>query len=244
MNTEEISFGDYRKVSDTLLYLDQAYSLVFTTVLTSKNQNGGDSFFQSEYMDQEGKVSIYRNIKCYYVIQEKNTFGGGFLFWPNDVYFFCKIIEEKVFPWFFGDNNIFEIKDNKLFRTGNYNAVDFIKSMEQFLKIYPIVINFKDNSEKEGVRIYVSSQDKYMDIDIDKLVQLYYILKNTDMMNLAYNALAYAKTPPYGENIQRTSGGLGGVISSKSITNKWEEDRKKNKFTPSNFLKNAKKKEE
>ena len=244
----DANFSDYKRVTDTLLYLDLNYSLIFTTVLMSKNQNGSDSFFQSEYMDQEGHISIYRQIKCYYVIQEKNTFGGGFLLWPNDVYFLCKTIEEKVFPWFFGDTNIFSIKENKLFVTGKYNPIDYIRSMEQFLKFYPAIVSFKDGSEKEGVRIYVSSEEKYMDIDIDRLVQLYYILKNTDMMNLAYNALSYAKIGPFGKDIQKSgTAGLGGTINSKSITNRWEDniDKKGQQgFRPSNFLKNAKTKKD
>ena len=248
----DANFGDYKRVSDTLLYLDLNYSLVFTTVLISKNQNGGDSFFASEYMDQEGHISIYRQIKCYYVIQEKNTFGGGFLLWPHDVYFLCKTIEEKIFPWFFGNENIFAVKENKLIVLGKYSPVDYIRSMEQFLKFYPVVVTFKDGSEKEGVRIYVSSEEKYMDIDIDKLVQLYYILKNSDMMNLAYNALSYAKIGPHGKDIQKSgSAGLGGTINSKSITNNWTDDTYKRgikkgerKFTPSNFLKNAKTKKD
>lgn len=244
----DANFSDYKRVTDTLLFLDLNYSLTFTTVLMSKNQSGSDSFFQSEYMDQEGHISIYRQIKCYYVIEEKKTFGGGFLLWPNDVFFLCKTIEEKVFPWFFGNENIFAVKENKLVVLGKYSPVDYIRSMEQFLKFYPVIVTFKDGSEKEGVRIYVSSEEKYMDIDIDKLVQLFYILKNTDMMNLAYNALSYAKIGPHGKDIQKSgSAGLGGTINARSITNKWDENADKKGlqgFRPSNFLKNAKTKKD
>ena len=245
----DAKFCDYKRVTDTLLYLDPNYSLTFTTVLSFTDKNGCDSFFQSEWLGQDGGISIYRQIRFYYVIQEKNTFGGGFLLHPNDVYFFCKTIEEKVFPWFFGDTCIFQIKEDKLYKIGNYSNVQYIRSMEQFLNIYPIVYSFRDGEEKEGVRIYINSEDKYMDIDIDKLVQLYYVLKTTDMMNYAANALSYAKIGPFGKDLIKSSGGLGGMSSGKTLVNKWDKESTPNKlgnvkFKPSNFLKNANKKKE
>ena len=77
-----------------------------------------------------------------------------------------------------------------------------------YIKFTPVVITFEDtNSYKEGIRLELNSRDTCVDITIDKFLELVYILKNTDMINLAATMINYVKIPPYNINVREGSFG-------------------------------------
>ena len=59
-----------------------------------------------------------------------------------------------------------------------------------------------DESVKEGIRMYINSDDTYVDYDINKFMEFFYYMMNTDMYNAAQNMIQYIKTQPYGTNLK------------------------------------------
>lgn len=205
-------FEDYDRITDTLIYLSDNITLNFTVNLAKKAKDGSRSFFhyeteyQSKYIGTNNARAIKRLMVFYFVIDNKNDFGNGFIIRPQDAIMITKIIEDKVFPMYFGPDRVFKIIDNKLVVT-NYNKILYTQSEYKFLAFEPLVCSYEDGY-KDGIRITINSD--YVDIDIDKFMGLYYILKNTDMYGAACSLVNYVKSAPYAVNVYSRKGLAGG----------------------------------
>ena len=211
------SFDVYDRITDKIMYLSQNISLDFVVSLAYKSKDGSRRFFHSEYektsqyVGTQKSITVTRNIRFYFVINNKNDFGGGLVLKPQDVIILTKIISEQVFPWFTGPTRIFDIKENKLVITGNFKPVLYIQSEYSYLSFTPIVNEYQSGQFKEGVHVCMSTQDVWFDMTIDELYGFYYILTNTSMYNLAAEMVNYIKSQPYGVNKTELKGlGSGG----------------------------------
>lgn len=236
-----IQFTDYDRITDTLMYLSGNISLKFTVALSNKTKDGARSFFHyetfynSRYIGTNDARAIKRNIKFFFTLDNKNDMTNSFVIKPRDVYFILQLIENKIFPLYFGPKKIFSIVENKLYITGKYTPIVYAQSEYRYISFEPIVQTYEDGTFKEGVRINLNNKYDFADVDIDKFIELYYILKNTDMYSAACNLINYVKLPPYGINVYQQAGlGGGGPIreeddwSSSSIEN--NTPQKSNQF--------------
>lgn len=208
-----VRFEDYDRVTDTIMYLSDLLTLNFTVVLSRKDRNGGRMFFHyeteytSKYIGQMKGRAIKRIMNFYFTLDNKNDWGNGFIIRPQDAIMLVMIIEKQVLPMFFGKSRVFKIIDNRLVINQQVNPALYAQTEYKFISFTPIVCTFENGEYKEGIRITVNSE--YVDIDIDKFMGLYYLLKNTDMYSVACNMVTYCKQQPYGVNVF-TRQGLGG----------------------------------
>ena len=210
-----MKYEDYDRVVDTLLYLSDNIVLSFVTVLSSK-VNGVRRFLHSETYATNN--SIKRSMRFYFSLDDRTSFGDGIILKPGDVQVLIMLLESKVFPWYFSEETIYKIIDNRLNIVGVFEKVDFIQSEYKYLSFVPIVYQFSDDSYKQGIRMYINKESEFVDMDIDKFMNLYSILKNTDMYNAASNALTYAKTGQNGINVWESDvpkRGLGADLSGR-----------------------------
>lgn len=222
-------FTDYERAADTLLFLSDQITLDFVVTFATKDRNGQRSFFHTDSVYDTNKYTVtgsYRSIKrkmtnFYFVISNKKSFEGGVVLKPNDVYLLKGYLETIVLPWFLKDSNIFSVIDNRLVITGQFTPLDYIKNEYTYLRFTPIAMQYENGKFIQGTRIYINSEDVFVDIDVDKLYAFYYILANTDMYNAACNLATYTKTPPYNVNEWRPAGlGAGGFNQDD---NAWSE---------------------
>lgn len=248
-------FSDYDRVVDTLLYLSDNITFDFVVVLSTKDKAGNRSFFHSETEYESNKYSdvsmgkgIKRKMIFYFVINNKQYFDGGFILRPQDVQMLIMLIEQTILPWYFDHHRrIFSIIDNKLVITGKYNPVEYIRNEYQYLQFVPNVYTFENDTYKEGIRMYINSSNSFVDMEIDKFMGLYYILKNTDMYGVATGLTTYVKTAPYDINVWKKYGLAGAYNSSQDDTvwnNVLSKEINKQSSSGNNFFKNSKKKEE
>ena len=211
-----MKYEDYDRVVDTLLYLSDNITLSFITVMSSK-VNGVRRFCHSETYATNN--SIKRSMRFYFSLDDRTAFGEGIIFKPGDVQILIMLLENKVFPWYFSEETIFKIIDDRLAIVGHFEKVDFIQSEYKYLSFVPIVYQFKDDMYKQGIRMYMNREEEYIDMDIDKFMNFYSILKNTDMYAAANIALTYAKTGGNGINVWESDvpkRGLGADLSGRS----------------------------
>ena len=247
--SDNIIFSEYERMEDQVYWLSPNISLVFVVTMAKKGTNNEKVFFHyeteytSNFVGSQTGRSIKRNLGFYFVFRNKNDFFNSIIMRPQDVFIFTMLIEKKVLPWFFGnkDQRIFSVVEDKLFITGKFNKVLYAQSESKWITIEPIVMEYSDNLCKEGVRMCFNYNDEYIDIDIDKFVGLFYILKNTDMYSVACSMLSYAKIPPYGINIYKGKGeGLGTTIPSdpnwSDSKNDNSQEQQKVQTTAKNFL--------
>ena len=240
-------FSDYERAVDTLLFLSDQFTLDFVVTFATKDQNGQRRFFhtETEYDTTKynsGVSSTYRSVKrkmtnFYFHINNRKAFDGGFVIRTNDVYLLIHHIEELILPLYFDpDKRVFETKDKQLFITGQYTPLDYIQSPTSYIRIIPAICRYDDGQFKEGVRFYINSDSNFVDMDIDRFLSFYYILKTTDMYSAAAHLATYTKVQPYDVNVWKPGGGLGSF--SKNDDSSWmdqqngvdSEEKKANNF--------------
>lgn len=248
-----IQFSDYDKISDILLYLSNTITLNFNVILSRKDRNGNRSFFHyetefgSKYIGTDKGRAIKRNMSFFFTIDNKEDFLNNFVLRPQDIYFITTVIENKLFPMYFEPSKrIFKVIDDRLVIKGNFEPIFYAQSEYKYLSFTPIIYTYEDNMYKEGVRININSESDFVDLDIDKFVGFYYILKNTDMYATACSMVSYAKTPPYGLNIYSQQGLGGGAPVPEwpvtDTTNDFSQEKTNSKKNGNNFLNNTRRK--
>ena len=211
-----MEFQDYDRISDTLLYFDANTVLEFIVTLSSKDRSGNRIFFHTEidydsnkYYGVDKGHSIKRRMTFYFAINDKRAFDRSFIIRPEDAMMLGMVIKSQVLPWYFDSKKkIFSFVENELRITGQFQDVLFARNEYSYLRLQPCVYKFDDGTFKEGIRMYVSSQEVFVDMEIDKFLGFYYLLTNTDMYGAACSLTTYVKCPPY--EVNKFSQGLGG----------------------------------
>lgn len=198
----EMSFQDFDKITDTLLYLSNDVTLTICLQLNRKSSkdNNQISNFHSEYHYSGGLkgYSIKRTVQPYFAINDLKDFKNGVILKANDVWLLKMLIDNKIMPWFVGNTRVFFFDDNKQLQIkGKWDIQEFRLSDYSFLAFAPIVIRYEDGTDKEGIRLLLNSKDRFVDITIDTFISFYYFITNTDLYNAGANMANYVKTMPY-----------------------------------------------
>ena len=119
---------------------------------------------------------------------------------------------------------IFSIVDEQLKITGRYQDILFQKNEYSYLRFQPCVYTFENNTYKEGIRMYVSSESAYVDMEIDKFLGLYYFISRTDMYAVASSMVTYVKCMPYGVNVYNPIGLSGSNINQLEMQDNFLPD--------------------
>ena len=208
-------FEQYDRITDTLLYLSDSITLNFTVSLSRKDRTGGRAFFhyetqyQSKYIGSDNAKAIKRYMNFFYTIDDKNDFGNSFILRPQDIAVLIMLFDNQLLPMYFGTKRIFKVIDDQLAIIGEYTPVVYTQSEYKYLMFEPIVIKYENGSYKEGLRFTLNNKSNYIDIDIDRFLGFYHLLKNTDMYAVACSMVHYTKTAPYDVNVFKRQG-LGG----------------------------------
>lgn len=211
-----INYTDFDRITDTIMFLDNIHTLDFCTRLSGKDKNGYRRFYEFESQYQSNQYlgtdigrSIKRNMNFYYIINNKNSFISSIILKTNDVYILNNIITNSILPWFFAENRLFKEKDKKLVIIGQYKPVEYIKDLQNWIRFEPIVIEYEDSSYKEGIRMTISSNEDFIDMNIDKFLEFYSYLNHQNMYLQSEAQCNYAKMNPYNANMLVMAGGLG-----------------------------------
>lgn len=217
-----MNFSDYDRISDTLMFFNNDTVLEFVVTFSSRDKNGNRIFFHMEcdydsnkYIGVDKGHSIKRRMSFYFAINDRKAFDRSFIIRPEDAMMLTMLIESQILPWYFDQKRkIFSIVEGQLKIIGKYQDIVFAKNEYSYLRFVPCVYTFNDNTFKEGIRMYVSSDSAYVDMEIDKFMGLYYYISRTDMYGAACSLATYAKVAPYGINNYNPSG-LSGAGKSQ-----------------------------
>lgn len=239
-----VQFQDYDRIVDILMYLSKDITLNFNVNLSKKSVNNERMFFHyeteynSKYYGVDKGRTIKRNMSYFFTLDDKNNFINSFIIRPQDVVLILMGIENAILPWFTGQKRIYSLVDKKLVITGKFKPFNYVQNENKYISIHPLVISYEDGTFKEGIRLYLNSDTVYADLDLDRFMGLYYILKNTDMYAVASSMALYAKTGPYDVNTYRMVGLGGGGIAQDN----WNDDSTNDQKRNNSFLNSIKKK--
>ena len=197
-------FLDYDKISDVILWFDRNYYMKLNVRLSKNDKNGNRMPFHSEYktsFKDNITYSIRRDYSVFYSIEcnDKSIADRNYVYlYPGDVYVLSMLIENNMMPWFFGNTRIFDKnKDDKLYIKPEVDRVYLPLNGGGFLSFLPTVIDYIDDTCKEGINIGMNRDNVNFDINVDKFFQFTYIITRMDMMSSAISMLNYVKQKPY-----------------------------------------------
>lgn len=201
---EPIEFLNYERMSDDLYYLGPNVVLRFNVGLASY-RDGKRYFFhrEFEYEKNGSKVTTIRRSYDYYLSLENLTDKGDgkeyIIICVRDYYRFKSCIEECI-KWFTDKKykSLFVQSDNNLVVAPPIPNIE-INSLPggKYIRCDPAVIEYGQtiNDKQPGVAITLSNPNNFVNMTLDNLMGLYYIISNVNMVMMAQNMLAYLSPP-------------------------------------------------
>lgn len=211
---EPMEFFKVDKISDDVYAIGPNVVLKFNVSL-SKVSNGKRHHFHKEYEykaknipDMTTLVTIKRSYDYYLSIENmQKDINGNKAFiriGPSEYMLFKKGLEESI-TWFTDKKyeKLFVRDKGKLvlmhpipeFKVPNL-------PMQKYIEFIPTIIDRgMANADKEpGVRIILSDPSSYVDINLDRLMGLYYIISCFNMYESALGVVNYLQRPQFGTN--------------------------------------------
>ena len=205
---DAIYFTDYEKISDVLMFLSKDISLCFNVSLAYKKADGTRSHYHKEYVysskyiNKGNVVSIKRNFNYYLSIDVRDDFNNSVMITPANM-IALKMKMKIVYNWM---STLFKYVDDKLIISGTWKENILYLNRTSTLKFEPNVCIYEDGTYKEGVRIYINDESLFFDLDIDRFMELYYIVDTIDMYQNAIILLNYIAPKEYGNNLSYING--------------------------------------
>lgn len=209
---EAMEFFKIDKVSDDVYAIGPNVILKFNVSL-SKISNGKRYHFHKEYeypsrgiSEQPTLVTIKRSFDYYLSIEsmQKDDKGNKVFIriGPQEYMLFKKALEEAI-SWFT------DSKYSKLFAQDRGRLVMVAPipefkipnlPMQKYIELVPVIIDRGiANADKEpGIRIILSDPSTYVDINLDRLMGLYYIISCFNMYQAALAMVNYIQRPAFG----------------------------------------------
>lgn len=207
----EIKYDQYEKCTDVLYYLDRYTTLNFNTILGKKSKDGTRTIFHNEIMYDSTKynnksvINIKRNLNFYLSIENNYNSKKEFIMirLKDMLNFKAKI--NKAYKWYtdvaFKGMYGFDEKTSKLYLMKKVEPIKIIGlAMDKYLELEPIVYG-SNNHYTMGIRIYISSQEIFVDMNIDDFSGLKYLIDTLNMYQAAQSMLNYMGRPDFGTNL-------------------------------------------
>lgn len=203
----------YEKITDDLCILGINTILRFNVSLAIKTQDGIKKLFHSEFEYKAKKYtnlntvcSIRRSFDYYLSIENLRANQDGikeFIMIRIQDILYVREQFELATKWFRDSKyeNLFAMSKGRLVMLGKVEPIKILGlAMDKSLMLEPIIINYDDNNQTTGVRLYLSSRDNYVDMSVDKFMGIVYLLSSINMYESAQILLNYLQRPELGTN--------------------------------------------
>lgn len=205
MKTQLLTPIDYDKISDDLYWLSKRVVLRFNVTLARQTQDGNRVFYHKEfmfnttkYLDKEKVVMMRRSFQFYLSIDDLDNYENNTTIGVQDIILFRTKLHEASL-WF--TNGVFGEKNHKLIIKSKPNPIVLTGlPYNKFITFEPIVIEYDNATQQQGVRI-VLSDITYVDVSIDRFYGLFYLVNSINMYQSAQLMLNYLGRPNLGCNM-------------------------------------------
>ena len=191
---ECVSFLDYDRISDDLMYFDRDVYLRFNVQLARKGKDGNRYHYHNEYRyqskyDNYGKVlTIRRHFEFYLSIDVRNEFESGIIIRAKDM-MNIRLRLKFVAKWF--SDGIFKIdKKKQLHIVGNPEPVIITNLGGKYIKFEPAIVDFGNGTKREGVRMTLN-EVRFVDITVDTFMEFVYLINSINMYEAALSIVNY-----------------------------------------------------
>ena len=191
---EAVTFRDYDRISDDIMYFGSGVQLRFVVNLSKKGQDGKRYHFLNTYRynskyDDYGKVlTVRRHFDYYLSIDVKDNFNASIMITNRDI-LNVRMRLKQVYSWF--TNQVFKIdKRKKLHVVGSPGQVRIKCTGDKYLIFEPVVITYDNNQQREGVRM-ILSDSIYVDYNVDTFMEFMYLIGSINMYECASIMVGY-----------------------------------------------------
>ena len=221
---EGLVFGDLDKVSDDIMFFGSGVTLRFNVILSKRKEDGTRDFMHKEYgypskfLDKQYSYSVRRSFDFYLSIDIKDNFDDSVQIRAKDIIILRTKLNETI-RWF---GTLFKLKNKKLQIIGHFDPIVVPNlSMGRWIKFVPIIIEYDNGQQKEGIRMMINSDTTYVDVNIDRFMEFIYYISSIDMYQAALGVLSYFN-PEIGKEVYYFENNK--VLNNPNVDNPIEED--------------------
>lgn len=213
-----ISNEMYDKISDDIYLLGKNAILRFNVSLSNSVDNMRNYFhrefeYNSKYANANSLITIRRSFNFFLSLEnikrDEETGNKEFIIiGVSEIMLFKYKIKESI-KWFTDKKfeNLYATKGDKLIMLGRVDPIRIDNlPMNKYIEFEPVVYTNGDYNAP-GIRIYLSSENNFIDMTVDRFMGLYYIVDNLNMYESAQLMVNYLGRPDNGTNIFRYSDG-------------------------------------
>lgn len=238
MLNNPIKFVQYDKLSDDLYFLGFNAILKFNVTLSKKGEDGKRHHFHKEfeYMSEkynEKLITMKRSFDFFLSIENMKQCDNGvkefIMIRAQDMYH-VKDRLHAASRWFLSKDfeKLYARKNNELIMLGKVEPIEIAYlAMDKYIIIEPIIYSYDDRKDR-GVRLYLSSPNNYVDMNVDKFMGLIYLIDSINMYQSAQLLLNYLGRPELGTNMYQFNS-----IGNAELQNGYIESKNNNRKIPS-----------
>lgn len=198
---------DYEGLTDTVYSLSSNIKLNFTVKLAVPDKIGNRSFiahkefefYGNKYTNKPKVISLKREFD-YYLYFSDFSDKDLFVQIRLENMIIVQAVVQTLVNYFLDDSNWGVVK-NRLTIKKKINPMTVDLFMDKWISFEPIVIlNDETMTEAKGLRLYLSSDDKYVDLTFNKFMGLAYTLISMNMYQSAITMLNYFDEKKCGSN--------------------------------------------
>lgn len=211
MFNNPITFNRYDKLTDDLYMFGLNTILRFNVSLSKKGEDGNRYHFHKEfeYMSEkynERIISMRRSFDFFLSIENLKPAENGIkefiMIRVQDMYH-VKDRLHAASKWFLSKEfeNLYAHKKGQLVMLGKVEPIEITcLAMDKYLILEPIICKYENRSDR-GIRLYLSSPNNYVDMNVDRFMGLLYLIDSINMYESAQLLLNYLQRPEFGTNM-------------------------------------------
>ena len=243
MSEECVSFLDYDKISDDLIWFDKDIVLRFNVKLASRMSDGKRRHYLKEisykaknYVDKDKVLTVRRHFDYYLTFDVKYEYESSIMVKAKDILNIRARL--KMATKWFSDGAFGKDRKGKLHVVGSPSPIDITNLCGKYIRLEPTIVTYDNGDQIEGVRLILNGE-RQVDISVEKFMEMVYIIGSIDMYNCAIGLVNYIK-PDLGKDVYEIQSGTDdGAYTDEENVKDAEIKPYVNKATQSNSKKSS-----
>lgn len=203
-----VVFTKYDKISDDLMYLGKGALVKFNVALAYKDRNGCRRSYHNEYQYESKKYNnvtsdlrtIRRKFDYYISIDINGDFDSSIMICPKDMIILRSTIN-NVAKWFTGGKVFGQDKQGNIHIVKEPNKMYIRNLNNKYIAFAPAVARYDNGTQKEAARLFINSDEVFVDVNIDTFMEFAYLMSSIDMYQCAIGLINYLGRPEFGYNL-------------------------------------------
>ena len=203
-----ITFEDYNKISDDVMYIGSCMVMRFNVSLSKKDKFGERTSYHKEFEygpRYDRRNSIRRSYDFYVSIENFKPSETGYRdavrITMADMFHMRNILD-TIFKWYFDNSyaNMYIQKGTDLLLMNRPDRVGLQLSFDKKIVFEASVFIDKFGIKHPGLRLYLNNENNFTDMPVDTFLAMKYFIDNLNMYQSAQSMINYMGRPEFGTN--------------------------------------------